>query len=127
MQLRNNYDRQVFNGDLGRIHSIDPEDKVMHVEFDKKLVVYPFSELDELSLAYACTIHKSQGSEFPAVVIPLHGQHYVMLRRRLLYTAVTRGKKLVCIVGSRSALQMAVKNSRAQPRFTSLRDRLVTA
>ena len=127
MQLRNNYDRQVFNGDLGRIHSIDPEDKVMHVEFDKKLVVYPFSELDELSLAYACTIHKSQGSEFPAVVIPLHGQHYVMLRRRLLYTAVTRGKKLVCIVGSRSALQMAVKNSRAQTRFTSLRDRLVTA
>lgn len=126
MQLRNNYDRQVFNGDLGRIHSIDPEEKVMHVEFDQKLVVYPFSELDELSLAYACTIHKSQGSEFPAVVIPLHGQHYVMLRRRLLYTAVTRGKKLVCIVGSRSALQMAVKNSRAQPRFTSLKDRLAT-
>ena len=124
MQLKNNYDRNVFNGDLGHIHSIDPEESVVHVQFDQDVVMYPFAELDELSLSYACTIHKSQGSEFPAVVIPLHGQHYVMLRRKLIYTAVTRGKQLVCIVGTKQALRMAVENRGIKPRHTKLSERI---
>ena len=124
MQLRNNYDLNVFNGDLGQVTQIDPEDKTVTVRFDQERVDYGFDELDELSLAYACTIHKSQGSEFPAVVIPLHGQHYVMLQRKLIYTAVTRGKKLVCIVGTKQALRMAVENRGVKPRNTHLAKRL---
>jgi exodeoxyribonuclease V alpha subunit len=109
MQLRNNYQREVFNGDVGRITAIAEVDQEVRVDFDGREVSYEFSELDELTLAYACTIHKSQGSEFPAVVIPWHTTHYVMLQRQLLYTAVTRGRSLVVLVGNRKALHLAIQ------------------
>jgi exodeoxyribonuclease V alpha subunit len=124
MQLRNNYDKGVFNGDLGRIASIDKEEGKVCVDFDDKRVEYEADELDEVSLAYATSIHKSQGSEYPAVVIPLHTSHYVMLYRSILYTAVTRGKKLVVVVGSRKALAMAIRNVRVEKRNTGLTEKL---
>ena len=124
MQLRNNYDKGVFNGDLGRIVSIDKEDGKVCVDFDDKRVEYEADELDEITLAYATSIHKSQGSEYPAVVIPLHTSHYLMLYRSILYTAVTRGKKLVVVVGSRKALAMAIRNVRVERRNTGLREQL---
>ena len=124
MQLRNNYDKGVFNGDLGRIASIDKEDGKVCVDFDDKRVEYESDELDEISLAYATSIHKSQGSEYPAVVIPLHTSHYMMLYRSILYTAVTRGKKLVLVVGSRKALGMAIRNVRVEKRNTGLKEKL---
>ena len=104
MQLRNNYDKGVFNGDLGSIVCIDRDDGKIQVDFYDKLVEYEADELDEISLAYATSIHKSQGSEYPVVILPLHTSHYMMLYRSILYTAVTRGKKLVIVVGSRKAL-----------------------
>ncbi len=109
MQIRNNYDKEVFNGDLGRIRKIDQENQTLQVEVDGRLVDYGFDELDELVLAYAVTVHKAQGSEYPAVVLPLLTQHYLMLQRNLLYTAITRGRRLVVIVGSKKALAIAVK------------------
>jgi exodeoxyribonuclease V alpha subunit len=124
MQIRNNYDKDVFNGDIGRIRRIDHEDGQIRVEFDGRSVKYDFSELEELVHAYAISIHKSQGSEYPAVVFPLLTQHFMMLQRNLLYTAVTRARKLVVIVGSKKALAIAVKNNRIQSRFTLLRERL---
>lgn len=124
IQLRNNYDLDVFNGDIGRLAAIDPIEQKVDVRFDDRLVRYDYSDMDELALAYACSIHKAQGSEFPCVVIPIHTQHYVMLQRNLLYTAVTRGKRLVVIVGSRRALAMAVRNAQQRKRFTRLADRL---
>jgi exodeoxyribonuclease V alpha subunit len=125
MQLKNNYDKAVFNGDLGRIAGIDREEGKVKVDFYDKAVEYEADELDEISLAYATSIHKSQGSEYPAVVIPLHTSHYVMLHRSILYTAVTRGKKLVVLVGSRKALAMAIRNVRLEKRNTGLREKLV--
>ncbi len=124
MQIKNNYDKDVFNGDIGRIRRIDHEDGQIRVEFDGRSVKYDFSELEELVHAYAISIHKSQGSEYPAVVFPLLTQHFMMLQRNLLYTAVTRARKLVVIVGSKKALAIAVKNNRIQSRFTLLRERL---
>jgi exodeoxyribonuclease V alpha subunit len=124
MQLRNNYDKGVFNGDLGRIVGIDREDGSVKVDFLDKVVEYESDELDEISLAYATSVHKSQGSEYPAVVIPLHTSHYLMLHRSILYTAVTRGKKLVVLVGSRKALSMAIRNLRVEKRNTGLREKL---
>ncbi|MGH7870842.1 MAG: ATP-dependent DNA helicase, partial [Candidatus Binatia bacterium] len=124
MQLRNNYDKGVFNGDLGRIVGIDREDGSVKVDFFDKVVEYDSDELDEVSLAYATSVHKSQGSEYPAVVIPLHTTHYLMLHRSILYTAVTRGKKLVVLVGSRKALAMAIRNLRVEKRNTGLREKL---
>ena len=124
MQTHNNYQKEVFNGDIGRISAIDEREREVTVEYDGKPVVYDFGELDELSLAYALTIHKSQGSEYPAVVIPLHMQHYMMLQRNLLYTGVTRGKQLVAIVGSRKALEMAVQRQDTSQRDPALRRRL---
>ncbi len=124
MQLRNNYDKGVFNGDLGRIAGIDREDGSVKVDFLDKLVEYESDELDEINLAYATSVHKSQGSEYPAVVIPLHTSHYMMLHRSILYTAVTRGKKLVALVGSRKALSMAIRNLRVEKRNTGLREKL---
>jgi exodeoxyribonuclease V alpha subunit len=112
MQLRNNYDKGVFNGDLGRIAGIDREDGKIRVDFEDKTVEYDADEWDEISLAYATSIHKSQGSEYPVVVLPLHTSHYMMLYRSILYTAVTRGKKLVIVVGSRKALAMAIHQRR---------------
>jgi exodeoxyribonuclease V alpha subunit len=124
MQLRNNYDKGVFNGDLGRIAGIDREDGSVKVDFLDKLLEYESDELDEINLAYATSVHKSQGSEYPAVVIPLHTSHYMMLHRSILYTAVTRGKKLVALVGSRKALSMAIRNLRVEKRNTGLREKL---
>ncbi|HUX22312.1 MAG TPA: ATP-binding domain-containing protein, partial [Spirochaetia bacterium] len=120
------YDLDVFNGDIGRVKRVDLESSEMEVDYDGTLVRYTREDLDELSLAYAVTVHKSQGSEFPAVVIPLLTQHYLLLQRNLLYTAVTRGKRLVCIVGSRKALAMAVNNDRTQQRNSLLARRLLT-
>jgi exodeoxyribonuclease V alpha subunit len=124
MQVENNYERDVFNGDLGIVARIDMEAGELVVNFDGRDVVYGFGELDELVLAYATTIHKSQGSEYPAVVIPLTTQHYVMLARNLLYTAVTRGKQLVVLVGQRRALAIAVRNGGARWRWSKLREQL---
>lgn len=125
MQLRNNYDKDVFNGDIGRICVVNTEDKKLTVRFDdEKNVIYDFKELDELVPAYAISIHKSQGSEYQAVVIPVLTQHYVLLQRNLIYTGVTRGKKLVILVGSTKALTMAIKNNKMQKRFTYLSQRL---
>lgn len=125
MQLRNNYNRGVFNGDLGWIKGVDREGKIVTVDFDGTAVRYDFDELDELGLAYATSVHKSQGSEYPGVVIPLHSAHYPMLHRSILYTAVTRGKKLVVLVGSKRALWMAIRNVRAEGRLTNLKERLM--
>ncbi|MCE5336311.1 MAG: ATP-dependent RecD-like DNA helicase [Desulfobacteraceae bacterium] len=124
MQIRNNYDKEVFNGDIGRVRRIDQEAQELCVEFDGRSVAYDFAELDELVLAYAVSIHKSQGSEYPAVIFPLLTQHFVMLQRNLIYTAVTRARKLVVIVGSKKALAIAIKNNRTQARFTLLSERL---
>ena len=124
LQTANNYKKQVFNGDLGRIEAIDPDERVVRARFDTKEVEYEFGEMDELQLAYATSIHKSQGSEYPAVVIPLHTQHFLMLERNLLYTGVTRGKKLVCLVGSRRALHLAVTRTDDRERCSALGLRL---
>jgi exodeoxyribonuclease V alpha subunit len=124
MQVRNNYDLDVFNGDIGRLEAIEEEAQRVVVRFDERLVDYTFTEVDELVHAYACTVHKAQGSEYPCVVLPLHTQHYTLLQRNLLYTAVTRGKKLVVIVGSRRALAIAVKNGQTGERHTRLAERL---
>ncbi len=127
LQLQNNYKKEVFNGDIGRVLKIDPEEQELTVDYDGRPVVYDFGELDELALAYALTIHKSQGSEYPAVVIPLHTQHYMFLQRNLLYTAITRGKKLVVIVGSSKALALAVRRQDTSRRYTALCRRLQEA
>jgi len=124
MQIRNNYDKEVFNGDIGRIVSINREDQEVTVDYDGRPVTYDFTELDEIVLAYVISVHKSQGSEYPAVVMPLLTQHYMMLQRNLLYTAVTRGKKLVVIIGTRKALAIAIKNNRPLMRYTRLKERL---
>ena len=124
MVTENDYDREVFNGDLGTVTGIDDEDGVLHAAFDGRAVEIPFGELDTLVPAYATTIHKSQGSEHPAVVITLATQHYTMLARNLLYTAVTRGKRLVIVVGQRRALAIAVKTSDARRRWTKLAELL---
>ena len=122
MQVENDYDKEVYNGDLGVVRSIDAEAAEMVLEFDGREVTYGFGELDEIVLAYATTIHKSQGSEYPAVVIPLTTQHYPMLQRNLLYTAVTRGKRLVVIVGQKKALAIAVKGKQTGRRWSKLRE-----
>ncbi len=127
IQTENNYNRDVFNGDLGVIEKINRIEQVMAVDFEGRTVEYDFGDLDELSLAYVLSIHKSQGSEFPCVVIPLHTQHYLMLQRNLLYTAVTRGKQLVVMVGSKKALGMAVRRIDTRQRHTTLRKRLQEA
>jgi exodeoxyribonuclease V alpha subunit len=124
MQVENDYDRDVYNGDVGIVRRIDLEEGDLVVAFDGREVSYGFGELDELVLAYAATIHKSQGSEYPAVVIPLVTQHYVMLARNLLYTAVTRGKRLVVLVGQRKALAIAVRNHGSRRRWAKLREHL---
>jgi exodeoxyribonuclease V alpha subunit len=124
MQLRNNYDLDVYNGDVGRVADIDEEEQLLAVEAEGRRVEHDFADLDELALSYACTVHKSQGSEYPCVVMPLHTQHFPMLQRNLLYTAITRGKKLVVLVGSRRALAIAVKNADTRERNTLLAERL---
>ncbi len=124
MQIKNNYDKEVFNGDIGRIRALDLEMQEIKVRFDDRTVVYEYADLDELVLAYAVSIHKSQGSDFPAVVIPLLTQHYIMLQRNLIYTGITRGKSLVVIIGTKKALAIAINNAKTQQRYTRLDERL---
>jgi len=126
MQLRNNYEKEVFNGDAGRIVSLDLEEQTATVAFDDdRLVEYDFSELDELAHAFAISVHKAQGAEYPAVVIPLLTQHYLLLQRNLVYTAVTRARKLVVLVGTRKALAIAIKNNKIAARYSGLKRKLV--
>jgi len=124
MQIVNDYDKEVYNGDIGRITGIDREAQEVTVVIDGREILYDFSELDALVLAYAVSIHKSQGSEYPAVVIPILTQHYILLQRNLLYTAVTRGKKLVVLIGTKKALSIAVGNNRTEDRYTRLSERI---
>jgi exodeoxyribonuclease V alpha subunit len=125
MQIKNNYDKDVFNGDIGRILGISKEYQEVIVSFDGKNVSYGFTDLDEIVLAYAISVHKSQGSEYPAVVIPILTQHYILLQRNLIYTAITRGSRLVVIVGTRQALAIGINNNKIQKRYTLLEKRLV--
>jgi exodeoxyribonuclease V alpha subunit len=127
METRNDYDRDVFNGDLGTISAIDAEDEALVVDFDGRAVIYPFNELDTLVPAFATTIHKAQGSEYPAVVIPVVTQHRTMLARNLLYTGVTRGRRLVVLIGQRRALAMAIREGASRRRWTKLREWLDAA
>ena len=126
MQVRNNYEKAVFNGDAGRVIHIDLEEQTALVAFDDdRTVEYDFSELDELVHAFAISVHKAQGAEYPAVVIPVLTQHYLLLQRNLIYTAVTRARKLVVLVGTRKALAMAIKNNRIAARYSGLKRRLM--
>lgn len=124
MQLRNNYDKEVFNGDLGYVSQVNMEDRTLQVDFDGKLVEYEVSELDELTLAYATTIHKSQGSEYLIVIMPVLMTHYVMLQRNLIYTGITRAKKICVLLGSKKALSFAIRNMSVLKRNTKLKERL---
>ncbi len=124
MQIKNNYDKLVFNGDIGRIEKVHSENQTVLISFDQRNVLYDFSELNEIILAYAISVHKSQGSEYPAVVLPILTQHYILLQRNLIYTAVTRGKHLVVVVGTRKALHMGINNNKTRKRFTYLKQRL---
>jgi exodeoxyribonuclease V alpha subunit len=127
MQIRNNYDKEVFNGDIGRIIKIDREEQEIIVDYDGRHIPYEYSELDEIVMAYAVSVHKSQGSEYHVIVMPILTQHYMLLQRNLLYTGVTRGKKLVILVGTKKAIAIAIKNNKPQKRYTLLRDRLMSA
>ncbi|MBN2417895.1 MAG: ATP-dependent RecD-like DNA helicase, partial [Deltaproteobacteria bacterium] len=120
MQVKNNYEKDIYNGDIGRITDIDPENQLVNILFDQKINEYEYSEMDELMPAYAISVHKSQGSEYPAVILPLLMQHYVMLQRNLIYTAITRGKKLVVVTGSKKAFETGIKNDRISKRYTHL-------
>ncbi len=124
MQVRNNYDKDVFNGDLGYVTDCDKENETISLNFDGKMIIYELSGLNELELAYAVTVHKSQGSEFPCIILPLHTTHYPLLQRNLIYTGITRGKKLVVVVGSKKALAIAVRNNKVVHRYTGLNERL---
>jgi len=125
MQITNNYDKDVYNGDIGYIKEVRQEEQELLIDFEGRLIPYDFNELDEIVLAYAISIHKSQGSEYPVIVIPLMMQHYPMLKRNLLYTGITRGKKLVILVGQKKALAMAVKDKNTKKRYTKLKEWLV--
>jgi exodeoxyribonuclease V alpha subunit len=124
MQIRNNYDLEVFNGDIGRVTGLDEDSGELEVTFDGRPRAYAAGQMDELVHAYACSIHKAQGSEYSCVIIPFHTQHYVMLRRNLLYTGITRGRRLVIVVGSKRAVALAVRNDRVERRCTRLTERL---
>lgn len=124
MQIKNNYDKEVFNGDIGIIESVDAEDRTLKVNFDGRSVEYDVSELDEIVHAYATTIHKSQGSEYPVVVMPVLMNHYVMLQRNLIYTGITRAKKILVMIGTKKALSYAIRNVTVMKRNTLLKERL---
>jgi exodeoxyribonuclease V alpha subunit len=125
MQIENDYDKEVYNGDIGFVTRIDAEEGELELEFDDRRVDYGFGELDRVVLAYATTIHKAQGSEYPTVVIPMAKQHYMMLRRNLLYTGVTRGKRLVVLVGEKKAVAIAVKGTDGRRRWSKLAEWLI--
>jgi exodeoxyribonuclease V alpha subunit len=124
MHLKNNYQKDIFNGDIGIICSIDTNKKKLCVNFDGRIVEYDHAETDELTLAYAISVHKSQGSEYPAVILPMTTQHYMLLQRNLLYTAITRGIKLVIIAGTQKALNIALDNDKPQRRLSGLSFRI---
>ncbi|GAG58688.1 unnamed protein product, partial [marine sediment metagenome] len=124
IQLKNNYEKDVYNGDIGLISYIDSEMKEIKVDFNDKIVSYNFFELDEISLSYAISIHKSQGSEFKCVVIPILTSHYMLLQRNLLYTAITRARELAVIVGNKKAIGIAVNKNIVEKRYTNLRELL---
>jgi exodeoxyribonuclease V alpha subunit len=126
MHMRNNYQKEVFNGDIGIVEAVYPRKRALVVDFDGRLVTYEHLELEELTLAYAISIHKSQGSEYPAIVVPLTLEHYPLLQRNLAYTAVTRGKNVVVIIGSRKALSVAINNNRTHRRLTRLAERMTS-
>jgi exodeoxyribonuclease V alpha subunit len=125
MQIRNNYDKDVFNGDIGRIKSIDMEYQLVEIDFGFRRIIYEFKELDDIILAYATTVHKSQGCEYKSVIMPITTQHFIMLQRNLLYTAITRAKELMILIGTAKAINIAVKNNKISERYTSLKERLV--
>jgi exodeoxyribonuclease V alpha subunit len=125
MQIRNNYDKDVYNGDIGRLAKIDRENQEILVNFDGRFVGYDYSELDDLVLAYAISIHKSQGNEYPAVIVPIMIQHFILLQRNLIYTAVTRAKRVVVLVGTKKALAIGIKNNKPQLRHSFLKERLI--
>ncbi len=125
MQITNNYDKDVYNGDIGYITEVQQEEQELLINFEGKLITYDFGELDEVVLAYAISIHKSQGSEYPVIIIPLMMQHYPMLKRNLLYTGITRGKNLVILVGQKKSLAMSVKDKNTKKRYTKLKEWLV--
>ena len=120
MQLRNNYDKEVYNGDVGSITKIDRVEQEILVDFEGQEVIYDFSDIDQLTLAYAASVHKFQGSECPCIIMPLHMTHYMMLYRNMLYTGITRGKKLVIVVGTKRALSLAVRNDKISQRYAGL-------
>jgi exodeoxyribonuclease V alpha subunit len=124
MQITNNYDRDVFNGDIGWISRIDQENQEVVIDFDGRLINYEYSDLDEVILAYAISVHKSQGSEYPVVVMPVSTQHYLLLQRNLMYTAITRARRLVVLIGTKKALTIAIRNNKQQLRYTYLAHRL---
>ena len=124
IQTVNNYEKDVYNGDIGQVAQVDVEEGQIAIDFEGRIVPYDVGELDEVALAYVATVHKSQGSEYPVVVMPLATQHYPMLARNLLYTGVTRGKQLVVVIGQPRALAIAVRNVRATQRLTNLTARL---
>jgi exodeoxyribonuclease V alpha subunit len=124
MQIRNNYDKEVFNGDIGRVVRLNQEMRELIVRFDGRDVFYDFMELDELVLAYAATVHNSQGSEYAAVVMPVLTTYYIMLQRNLIYTGITRGKRLVVLVGTKNALAMGIRNNKTGKRHSNLDGRL---
>jgi exodeoxyribonuclease V alpha subunit len=127
MQIRNNYDKKVFNGDVGTLKTIDQQEQTLTVLFEDREIEYEISEVDELVLAYAVSVHKYQGSEIPCVVMPVHTSHFKMLQRNLLYTGVTRGKRRVALVGTAKALHIAVNQTGADSRWTGLCDTLMGA
>jgi len=127
MQIVNNYDKDVFNGDIGWISKIDAEEREVVIEFDGRPVPYDYSDLDEVVLAYAVSVHKSQGSEYPVVILPVVTQHYLLLQRNLIYTGITRAKKLVIMIGTKKALAIAIRNNKPQRRYTLLSERLAAS
>jgi exodeoxyribonuclease V alpha subunit len=127
METQNDYDREVSNGDLIMVVQIGDEEGALIASFDGREVSYPFGELDTLVPTYATTIHKSQGAEYPAVIIPVATQHFTMLARNLLYTGVTRGKRLVVVVGQKKAVAIAIRGGQMKRRWTKLRERLAAA
>jgi len=127
MQIVNNYDKDVFNGDIGWISKIDPEEKEVVIDFDGRPIPYDYSDLDEVVLAYAVSVHKSQGSEYPAVILPVVTQHFLLLQRNLIYTGITRAKKRVVLIGTKKALAIAIRNNKPQRRYTLLSERLAAS
>ena len=125
MHLKNNYQKDVFNGDIGVVTSVDKTSERLVVDFEDRRVDYTFSETDELTLAYAISVHKSQGSEYPAVIVPLVTQHFALLQRNLLYTAITRGKRVVVLIGSRKAVRIALNNDKPRRRSSKLYQRII--